>query len=360
MKIGSKLGHEIINRISEYVDVDINIMDLNGKIVASTDSDRLNKVHSGAKEVIKTEQALILNEADISEYKGSRPGVNLPLMYQDKIEGVLGVSGNPNEILPMTGLIRVSVEILIEQLYIQKDAVYEERKWSAWLQQLLHPSGYDEETLEQEAFHSLGVDTNFAWKVIVLLENRIDYYLSMIEQKLNEQKVSVLFVLPYEKNEVMIVLSAEHDDLTVLIDAFSELPLSNLRIGVGEKHFGINGIRDSYNQAKQALIFGNGKQMVSYISDWKIERLANSIPTKEYNQICLHYEKKLNNMEEMYIKTIKTYLTSNFSIKKTATLLHIHRNTLLYRLEKIHEKIGLDPRLFHDVFILKVMLSKRH
>lgn len=359
MEIDNKIGWKIIKRISEYVDVDINIMDLNGRIVASTDSDRINKIHSGAIEVIEMVQPIILNEDDISKYKGARQGVNLPIMYQDNIKGVVGVSGNPQEILPMTGLIRVSVEILIEQLYIQKEAVYNERKWTSWLQQLLHPSGFDEKLLEQEAIYSLGVNTNHTWKVLVLLEEAVDSFISIIEQQVIDRKLSVLFVLPFERNEVLIILSSKHHDVSLLINDLNKLPLSHLRIGIGDEHYGITGIRESYHQAKQALEFGDGKQRVSFISEWNIERLVNSMASKEYNQICRYYEEKLNEMGEMYLLTISTYLNHNFSIKETAKVLHIHRNTLQYRLEIIQEKTGLDPRLFHDAFILKTIICKQ-
>src|SRR5690625_247261 len=104
-------------------------MDLTGKIVASTDENRINQIHSGAIEVMKTNNELILYEEDVIKYEGTKPGANLPIIHHDKIEGVVGVSGNPDEILPMTGLIRVSVEIIIDQLYNQRQEYYKERQW---------------------------------------------------------------------------------------------------------------------------------------------------------------------------------------------------------------------------------------
>src|SRR5690625_3215045 len=173
VNINRKLGQKIIKRIEEYIDVDINIMDLSGRIVASTDENRINEIHSGAIEVIKTNRELILFEGDVKDYEGTKPGANLPIIHLDKIEGVVGVSGNPDEILPMTGLIRVSVEIIIGQSYNQRQKYYKERQWSYWLQQLLHPSGLNERELKREADYTLQTNMEDFWKVIVLTGSNI-------------------------------------------------------------------------------------------------------------------------------------------------------------------------------------------
>lgn len=358
MQLTSNLGQMIISRIEEYIEVDINIMNLNGKIVASTDKSRINSIHSGAMEVIKTGSALIINEKNMQDYKGSKPGANLPIIHQDKMEGVIGVSGNPDEISPITGLIRASVEIALEQIYVQRQANFKERQWNYWLQQLLHPSGLDEKKLEEESIYTLNISTKKTWKVIVLYGESIQNLLEIIREKVIDQEVKALFTLIFSKNEIIITIPATFKHLDELVELFINVAKGNLKVGVGESAFGIKGIRSSYNQAKQALLFKNKKGTVSYSSDWKIERLATSIHKTEYDSICLHYEKMLKGIGTDYIKTIDTYFSMNFSIKETSTLLHIHRNTLLYRLDQIKDKVGLDPRNFHDAFILKVIRSR--
>lgn len=359
MEITSKLGIEIIRRIEEYIEVDINIMDLNGIIVASTDKSRIDSIHNGAIKVIETGKALILSEENMQEFEGTRPGANLPITYKGKIEGVIGVSGNPEEILPMTGLIRVSVEIVIEQIYIQRQAHYKERQWNYWLQQLLHPSGLDKEALEDEATYSLQIDTKSLWQVIVLDGENVQRFLYDIRQRIKDRHIDTLFTLPFSKNEVIIAVSSDVNMLDSLTEDLIHLIKGKVTIGVGEEEFDIEGIRLSYKQAKQALTFKKEAGGVSYSNAWKMERLATAIHHDEYNSICRVYENRLQNLGESYIKTVDTYLSMNFSIKKTAHKLHIHRNTLLYRLEQMKEKIGLDPRSFHDAFILKIIRSQQ-
>ncbi len=123
--------------------------------------------------------------------------------------------------------------------------------------------------------------------------------------------------------------------------------------------YGLDGIRQSYQLAKQALWFNEGKRKITYSQEWNLERLAGSIPDDVFNNICLKYKHLLESLGEVYINTIDTYFLKNFSAKETAETLHIHRNTLLYRLEQITLKVGLDPRLFDDAFLLRTIRSRK-
>ncbi|MEC5423033.1 sugar diacid recognition domain-containing protein [Virgibacillus sp. C22-A2] len=356
MQITSELGQEIIKRLAEYIDVDINIMDLDGIIVASTNEERINELHRGAIEVINQCEELILDQGNIQQYPSTKPGVNLPIMHQQNICGVVGVSGEPEEIIRITGLIRVSVEIVLEQIYIQRQAYYKEIQWSNWLHQLLHPSGMNEEKLKKEALYTLKINLEEEWRVIVLCAKDVHEQLEYFRSEIEMTREEILCALPFSEDEIVIVTYVTAQ-LEKLVKPLTE---TNVRIGIGETGCGLNGIRQSYKQAKQALYFDGGESTVSYSDKWKLERLINSISLDEYSSICLPYENLLSNMEETYKETIDTYLEMNFSIKETAKILHIHRNTLLYRLEQVKEKTGLDPRLFHDAFLLKIIRSSLH
>lgn len=111
--------------------------------------------------------------------------------------------------------------------------------------------------------------------------------------------------------------------------------------------------------AKQALIFANKNIRVTYSQDWKLERLIAAINELEYKTVSIEFERKIEILDSNYIKTIDTFLGMNLSIKKTSEKLHIHRNTLLYRLDQIHQKVGLDPRSFYDACILLIIRNRQ-
>jgi len=65
------------------------------------------------------------------------------------------------------------------------------------------------------------------------------------------------------------------------------------------------------------------------------------------------------NINEFLLETMKGFFDNNLSVTQTAKALFIHRNTLLYRLERIKKIIGLDPKKFDDAVLLRIALKMR-
>ena len=359
MQITNELGQEIIKRLSEYIDVDINIMNLEGKIVASTDYSRINQTHSGALKVIEIGEAVILSEEDMGDFPGTKQGVNLPILHRNKIRGVVGVSGNPDDIKQVTGIIRASVEIALEQIYLQRQAYFKERQWSNWVHQLLHPMGFDKEQLEEDAIYSLSINPNQSWRVIVFTDENIHDYLDPIQQEIQGAKIKTLFTLPFFENEIIVAIDPTFERIDSFVNKITRQSRNHIQVGVGNVEYGMKGIRESYMQAKQSLVLASDNDnQIAYIKDWELERLIATIPQTDYDAVCKNYEVLLRNLGNDYLTTLKVYLAMNFSVKETASELHIHRNILHYRLDQLKEKVGLDPRSICDAFILKIVVSR--
>ncbi len=92
MKVSRKQARDLIAEISAVVDIDINIMDDTGTIVASTDDERIDQFHEGAQMLIRDRRSELIVHYD-NEFRGCRKGINLPLIYKDKIIGVIGLTG---------------------------------------------------------------------------------------------------------------------------------------------------------------------------------------------------------------------------------------------------------------------------
>lgn len=355
MQINQELGKEIVRRLAEYIDVDINIMDLDGRIVASTDPIRINERHSGAVQVIATGEPLILTHETHQQYPGTKPGVNLPIIHQSRINGVVGVSGEPEEILRITGLIRVSVEIVLEQIYISQQAFYKERLWTKWFQQLMEPAGFNETKLREEAQYWSNSTVDTEWRVMAIADINAPDVFEEVQRQLADTPLRLLFALPFSDEEIIIVTSSPFMQVKEWAE---QLDLQEGQLGVGEEGLGLAGIQKSYKQAKQALAFNKRAKKITYSSDWCLKRLAVALPDEEFISICAAYEERLNELDPLYIHTLTCYFAMDFSVKRTAEALHIHRNTLQYRLEQVREKVGLQARVFYDAFILQIILDR--
>src|SRR5699024_8753067 len=268
MELTHELGYEIINRLAAYTEVNLNIMNLNGKIVASTDQTRIGQMHSGAKRVIQSMQPVILYRHDVKNNSGMKPGVNLPIIHKGKIKGVVGVSGNPEKIRHIAGMVRATTELVLEQIYIQRkisfkerhwthwiqqllyplgvnqEQIYiqrqisfKERQWAHWIQQLLHSLGFHQEQLESDAIYSLQINPKQSWRVLVFTGQSIQDDLELIRTEITERKINVLFVLPFRDDEIITAIPATYHRVEHLTERVLKLCTKQIWIGVGNVEY---------------------------------------------------------------------------------------------------------------------------
>ncbi|MCL5960981.1 MAG: helix-turn-helix domain-containing protein [Chloroflexi bacterium] len=125
---------------------------------------------------------------------------------------------------------------------------------------------------------------------------------------------------------------------------------TSISAGIGRLHKGLEGVRAAYREAEQAVILGIrlfGRGSATYFGDLGLYRLLLSIQaTQELRTYyletlgkLLEYDRK--NGSEL-VKTLEAFFASCGSPTDAADRLHLHRNTLLYRLHRIREISGLD------------------
>lgn len=126
----------------------------------------------------------------------------------------------------------------------------------------------------------------------------------------------------------------------------------------------INEIRDvsrSYKEAKMALdvgkIFYSDQHVVAY-SNLGIGRLIYQLPL----HLCRMFIKEIfdgkspEDLDDETLTTINKFFDNNLNVSETSRQLYIHRNTLVYRLDKLQKSTGLDLRTFDDAITFKIAL----
>jgi len=96
MNFSSSLAQNITEELKEVVNQDINYFNSKAYIIASTNKDRIGDFHQGAKRVLETKKELIV-EYD-GEFLGSKKGINLPVYFNNDVVGVIGITGDKNEV----------------------------------------------------------------------------------------------------------------------------------------------------------------------------------------------------------------------------------------------------------------------
>ena len=132
-------------------------------------------------------------------------------------------------------------------------------------------------------------------------------------------------------------------------------------IGIGTAVEGIKDLARSFKEAQVALevgkVFDNEKTIVSY-DNLGVARLIYQLPTTICEMFLREVFKKgsIESLDQETLFTIQRFFENNLNVSETSRKLFVHRNTLVYRLEKIKKLTGLDLREFDHAIIFKVAL----
>ncbi|KZL93640.1 sugar diacid recognition domain-containing protein [Clostridium magnum] len=116
--LSSELAKGIVDRTMGVVSHNINIMNEQGTIIASGDKSRIGNIHEGAIIALQRKSEFIVDENESEKLKGVLPGINLVIEFKNRVVGVIGVTGRPEEVSQYGKLIKSTAEMIIEQEHI--------------------------------------------------------------------------------------------------------------------------------------------------------------------------------------------------------------------------------------------------
>ncbi len=135
----------------------------------------------------------------------------------------------------------------------------------------------------------------------------------------------------------------------------------NAIVGIGVCVTGIKELAKSFKEAQVALevgkVFDTERSIISY-ENLGIARLIYQLPTTLCDMFLKEVFKKgsIDSLDQETLFTIQKFFENNLNVSETSRKLFVHRNTLVYRLEKIKKLTGLDLREFDDAIVFKVAL----
>ncbi len=132
-----RLAQEIVDRTIEIIGYNVNVMDQTGMIIGSGDPKRLYEIHSGAIEAIAQQREIEIDEQDVKNMKGTRTGINLPIMFHEEIVGVIGVTGPLEQIRGYGKLVKMAAELSLNQAFLTVELQWDKRFKEELLRQLL-------------------------------------------------------------------------------------------------------------------------------------------------------------------------------------------------------------------------------
>ncbi|MCI1722357.1 MAG: helix-turn-helix domain-containing protein [Lachnospiraceae bacterium] len=174
-------------------------------------------------------------------------------------------------------------------------------------------------------------------------------------------------MIPKDRQNVIFIRTMrereKREDLDALartiVDMMSTEALKKVRVGYADPCDDLKDLSRTYREAAAALevgrIFYKGDSVFAYGS-LGIGRLIHSLPAEP----CRLFLKEIfgengpRTFDQETITTINAFFDNNLNISETARQLYVHRNTLVYRLEKLNAETGLDIRTFDDALTFKI------
>ncbi len=209
-----------------------------------------------------------------------------------------------------------------------------------------------------------------ARRVVFLIETKHEKDANALEtvKGLYAGKSSDFITQVDEKNIILVkeVKSGEtYEDMEktarVLVDMLNTEAMTTVHVSYGTMVSEIKDVSRSYKEAKMALdvgkIFYSDRNVIAY-SSLGIGRLIYQLPMP----LCKMFIKEIfgentpDEFDEETIATINKFFENSLNVSETSRQLYIHRNTLVYRLDKLQKVTGLDLRVFDDAITFKIAL----
>lgn len=352
------LAKKLIEEISAYTDYNVNIMNKNGIIIASCNKDRIGDYHEVAYKVIQTGKEYITADTD-SDYPGVQSGINMPIELDGERIGVVGITGKPEEVKPIALIVKLAVESLIKYEGLKMKAFRHKTNKERFLTALLEEQNKDprlirklaEELQYSEDYIRIPVLCRFTEK------NHRDAMLEMLKSNPLHKRQDISFA--YEDKYILLFKTLPHfeklGDYKFEIGTY----LSSILPYMQEKNidccFFVGSVQNNFSLYSHAFAHckwlenKHDKQHSMFFMDYISEYALELLPAKELYHIYNVYENSMDKAnQESFKQTLKALIENDFNIVQAAKASFVHRNTFIYRLDKIKQMFGIQHKQQRD------------
>ena len=348
--ISAQIIKNSIEELSTITRVQLTVLDLNGNVIATT---------SEGQSIDSSLISSFANSPVDSQVIGSMH--LLKIFDEEELTYILMANGQ-NEEAYMVGKICVSQ---LQQLIVAYKERYDRNNFfqNLMLDNLLLIDIYNR-------VKKLHIEAT-ARRVVILIEMRADQA-STAQEYLGGMYTSSQgdYVTAVDETSVILIKSLsdtdDYDDIqsisTTIVDMMNTEALINVRVAYGTIVGELKDLSKSYKEAKMALevgkIFYVEKNITAY-NTLGIGRLIYQLPVN----LCKIFIDEIfggkeipDNLDEETLTTINKFFENNLNVSETSRQLFVHRNTLVYRIEKLEKSTGLDIRTFDDALTFKIAL----
>lgn len=371
--LSPSLAQEIARDTSAVIGFNVLITDADGVVIGSGDSGRIGSFHEASVEVIRTQEPATHSASQAQQLRGVRPGVTLPLVADGQAVGTVGITGTPSQVRRFGLLVKRQTEILLRESVMLRSRLLAERATEKVLADI---ASYDPNVVEADfvAFRAAEQGFNLRLqRVAVVIEVIVPATgsrrqstptrdMALVRSELL-RTVREVFADPQDivastapgwigalrrlpSQERMPGLADECRRITDVIAAQDGL---EARVGIGEPAASVSRLHDSYQDACDALRLGArvaSDSPVHLIAELRVHQILALVGQSARNRLIEVTAANLRDQPDWPLlrDTILAWCESGFNLVRAAEALHIHRNTVVYRMHKIEQITGRSLR----------------
>ena len=380
--LNSAIAQSIVDITMSVLHVNVNIMDVNGTVIAAGDKSRIGTFHCAAAEVIATGQKKAVSAQEAATMDNVEPGATYPIVYKGEVIGALGMTGAPEYVDKFVELGALYALLFIEQEDMKQRVFQEQRVRESILLDLFTGRCLKDADFFLQRLAGLNYRLDKAHRVIAVrleaLEHQTDMILcQQIKDRLtdllaNKRICGAPLIGCFVQSHLALLAPVQNKpcaperfaaEVKDLYDCLRQATGTQVLIAIDGICESWMDIPAAFAQAKGTLEIAcryNQKDGVIRSDDYLTEYTLLHIPAQERQRFTSTVLGKLctgkPRQRELLLQTLRTYFQNDMNAQKTAEELFIHRNTLNMRLNKIREWSGLSPQRFQDAFNLRMAI----
>jgi carbohydrate diacid regulator len=357
------LAQEIATDISALIGHNVLITDRDAIVIGSGDTARVGSFHEASVEVIRSLRLATHAAPQARDLHGVKPGITLPLVFDGAAVGTVGITGSPREVKRFGLVVRRQTEILLQEAAMVQTRLLREQVVQDLVRDI---ASYDPEVVDDDFLVSRAGELGFDLRVrriAVALELVAPEPASDPELRPSAVRADALRTVRRAFDDRQDIVSttgsgraavlhrlpsSTGDDVrlrveTLLKTLHTEYGVS-VRAGIGSAANSLTTLRLSYQDALDALRLGvrlHAGVSVHVIDYLRLHQTLASVGHRTRARlvdVTLSAARKQSDWPVLR-KTFTTWCENGFNLVQTAAALHVHRNTLIYRLRKL-EQLG--------------------
>ena len=349
--MANRLFQSVIHQMKDAVSRTVGVIDENGMVIACSDTKRIGEMVSGVREELVFTSSALQQNGYTYRFLNTASGKNDCFIF---------VEGEDKKAEELAGVLSISLGS-IKNLYDEK---YDKASFikNVMLDNILQSDIY----IKSKELHF----DNEAHRVVFLIKfySHTDMLPFEIVQDMFPDRNTDYVINVGEQDIVLlkeVSQNEEQEDIEELASSIAETLstefYSKVAIGISSVVTGLKDLARAYKEARIALevgkVFDTEKNIIGY-DNLGIGRLIYQLPTTLCEIFLQEVFKKgsLESLDRDTLDTVQRFFEYNLNVSETSRNLFVHRNTLVYRLEKIRKITGLDLRNFDQAITFKVAL----